>query len=515
VRDYGRWQLTVLQRLLMIGVLVLAMFLGAMAWGWGRPELALVALFLLVGAGLAIFMLGLRYGSRAMVHSMAEVLSASPPPPRGVVGRCDMVLMVDVPGRGPTRVKLRRQVDVTRWPRAGMRLPVQLSARGQVNVRWQHVAGRSPATASTFEPALEPTFEPVEGYNQPLYTDDDAEDFYTEYRDGAFDADGDGDGDGGEPAPSDIWLDDDAPAPSAGPILDEPIQVSVAEPYFDDSFMEESFRDDSFRGEPPADQAQPDEPFVTTATTLHTGLDDGGGGGPGAAEPRIYHTDRTDTQIRTVDVTEVREGTGADTATPEERARAAGFDVLGGGPPLPRRTPGASVPGPVRAERAPSGRVAGAGRVDGAERVQTDTAAPASAWATRPPAPRAPVEAMSVLLVVSNVDRSVEFYRDMLGFTVEGQTSGGAVLSHGGGRIVLQRLTDMAPVDRRLIVVQISVPDVDAAYRRLKAQGVEFAQRPGWIRVGERLDLRTAKLHDPDGHAIQLVEGWQRGSGTR
>jgi catechol 2,3-dioxygenase-like lactoylglutathione lyase family enzyme len=122
---------------------------------------------------------------------------------------------------------------------------------------------------------------------------------------------------------------------------------------------------------------------------------------------------------------------------------------------------------------------------------------------------------MSVLLVVSNVDRSVEFYRDMLGFTVEGQTSGGAVLSHGGGRIVLQRLTDMAPVDRRLIVVQISVPDVDAAYRRLKAQGVEFAQRPGWIRVGERLDLRTAKLHDPDGHAIQLVEGWQRGSGTR
>jgi hypothetical protein len=84
------------------------------------------------------------------------------------------------------------------------------------------------------------------------------------------------------------------------------------------------------------------------------------------------------------------------------------------------------------------------------------------------------------------------------------------VLAHAGGRLVLQRLTDMAPVDRRLIMVQIPVDDVDAEYRRLKDMGVEFAQRPGWIRVGERLDLRTAKLHDPDGHAIQLVQGWRR-----
>jgi catechol 2,3-dioxygenase-like lactoylglutathione lyase family enzyme len=114
------------------------------------------------------------------------------------------------------------------------------------------------------------------------------------------------------------------------------------------------------------------------------------------------------------------------------------------------------------------------------------------------------------MLVVSDVERSVAFYRDMLGFTVDDQTDGGAILSRDAGQIVLQRLSGMDPVDRRVVLLRLTVPDVEAEYARLKEQGVEFAQRPGWVRVG-RQDLRAAKLHDPDGHAIQIVQGRRAG----
>jgi catechol 2,3-dioxygenase-like lactoylglutathione lyase family enzyme len=211
--------------------------------------------------------------------------------------------------------------------------------------------------------------------------------------------------------------------------------------------------------------------------TLHTGRDDG------PVDMRIYIPDRTDTKLGTVippaapvEVEVERDG--------EERARAADFEVPRSGPPLPRRGDRPPAPGP------------------GTPPPPDPQVGPAPSRG----------EMISVMLVVSDVERSVAFYRDMLGFTVDDQTDGGAVLSQGSGQIVLQRLTDMAPVDRRVVLLRLSVPDVEAAYARLKEQGVEFAQRPLWIRVGRR-DVRAAKLHDPDGHAIQLVQGWQRGDG--
>jgi catechol 2,3-dioxygenase-like lactoylglutathione lyase family enzyme len=489
VREYGRWHLTDFQRLLIVLAVVMSMFLGAVAWGWGRLDLALVALFLLVAVGLGVFMLGLRYSGRVLVPVMAEVLAASPPPRRGVVGRCEMHLLVDLPGRGFTKVKLRRQVDVTKWPRAGMRLPVQVSGRGRVEIRWQAFGSRHAPVAPAYEPDVD-DIGPVPGYNAPIYT---------EYRAGAFEQDYAPTG-GPGPTLSGAVVDDDVAAQSVPP---PPGSAHSGEPYDDaafDAYVDEHYRDDlddPYLQEPypfppgtrPPRQRTDASMADDADTTLHTGRDDG------PVDMRMYLPDRTDTRIDMAGPlaapVEVKvDVDGEVDADGEERARAANFEVPRSGPPLPRRgdRPPAAAPGsPPTPVPEPAA---------GPEPAQ------ASGGAT-----------ISLMLVVADVERSVTFYRDRLGFTVDDQADGGAVLSNGAGQIVLQRLSDMAPVDRRVVVLRLTVPDVEAAYSRLRDQGVDFAQRPGWIRVGRR-DLRAAKLHDPDGHAIQIVQDWRRSDGS-
>jgi len=110
------------------------------------------------------------------------------------------------------------------------------------------------------------------------------------------------------------------------------------------------------------------------------------------------------------------------------------------------------------------------------------------------------------MLVVSDLTRSVRFYRDLVGMTVVDQAANAAVLSYGGGRVVLRQLADMSPVDRRVSHLHIKVPDVEAAYRDLVARGVQFVHVPRAITLGERLDLWAATFRDPDGHDIALTQ---------
>ena len=113
---------------------------------------------------------------------------------------------------------------------------------------------------------------------------------------------------------------------------------------------------------------------------------------------------------------------------------------------------------------------------------------------------------MGVMLLVSDVGASVAFYRDMLGLSVVAESPESAMLSFPGGRVHLQRHPNMSRVDRRVAHPKIPVADVHEAYRRLIDLGVQFSRAPRRDRVAPGLDLITATLLDPDGHAIQLVQ---------
>ncbi|WP_327008565.1 VOC family protein [Dactylosporangium sp. NBC_01737] len=118
------------------------------------------------------------------------------------------------------------------------------------------------------------------------------------------------------------------------------------------------------------------------------------------------------------------------------------------------------------------------------------------------------VNGVSITLIVSDLDRSRRFYRDTLGLTELDSGEAAAVLATGDARVVLRRVADMPPVDRRVVHLNLEVPDVYEAYERLREQGVDFVHRPRVVPQGEQLELCSATFRDPDGHAIALTK-WE------
>jgi catechol 2,3-dioxygenase-like lactoylglutathione lyase family enzyme len=122
--------------------------------------------------------------------------------------------------------------------------------------------------------------------------------------------------------------------------------------------------------------------------------------------------------------------------------------------------------------------------------------------------------ALSVLLVVSDIERSRWFYRDVLGATVYREYGGtSCVLQFQGAWILLVTgggpttdkpdVTFTPPPDPRIVDHEftIRVPDCRAAYELLKSRGAPFltppAERGGEIRCFFR---------DPDGHLLEISE---------
>jgi catechol 2,3-dioxygenase-like lactoylglutathione lyase family enzyme len=113
------------------------------------------------------------------------------------------------------------------------------------------------------------------------------------------------------------------------------------------------------------------------------------------------------------------------------------------------------------------------------------------------------------MLIVSDLDRSLRFYSEKLGFTVVYSASGSAAVEYGGARILLQHMADFSGIDRRVGHLHIQVPDVEAAYEDLVAKGVTFSHRPKQVSRSYELELWKAAFRDPDGHGIALTE-WRR-----
>jgi catechol 2,3-dioxygenase-like lactoylglutathione lyase family enzyme len=116
------------------------------------------------------------------------------------------------------------------------------------------------------------------------------------------------------------------------------------------------------------------------------------------------------------------------------------------------------------------------------------------------------VRSVAATMLVTNLDRSIAFYRDVLGFIELASGYPGVLLGSGEARIVLRATTVPEPVDRRLVQLLLEVPDVDAAYRDLRDRGVSFIHRPRPVSQYEQLTLWAAAMHDPDGHGIAIAQ---------
>lgn len=123
----------------------------------------------------------------------------------------------------------------------------------------------------------------------------------------------------------------------------------------------------------------------------------------------------------------------------------------------------------------------------------------------------------SIVLIVSDLQRSIEFYRDKLGMPVRYKSKGFVVLDAGVVPLQLFALDEAVKIHGaeavragqeagHRLALTVRVEDVDATYRELKEKGVNFIKAPTDMPWGHR----NADFVDPDGNIWILYKPLKR-----
>ena len=121
------------------------------------------------------------------------------------------------------------------------------------------------------------------------------------------------------------------------------------------------------------------------------------------------------------------------------------------------------------------------------------------------------------MIVVSDMDRSVEFYRDKLGIPLKFQSpgwtefaTGATTLALHGGGVPDDRPPTGDPSKRAgACSIGFSVEDLDKTYEELKGKGIRFVMPPT---RQEAEGIILAVAIDPDGLPVSFAQALQHGA---
>jgi len=532
----NRWSLSFARRFTSIALMAVGLFVLCFGVGMANPGVVAIGLAVaILGPGF-LMLSAIRGGAREYVFGTAHVHSASPPPTTGATeGRCELHLSVYAHGfDGVAARVLDPAVPVNKWPGVGADLPVEVAVGSvrRIRVLWEKVlTHRQAAAADDVYPDLteeedgsDELTDPVDEYDHGVYPPDDTptvtdippveddEDDEDEDEDEQYDDTRDR-----EPALV-------ADRRGGGAEQPEPGQTVAA---FTGARAPSEERD-----RPPVPRTESD-PLVKRSTTRRRPSPHPHR--PGSErQSRPRRVDPADAPtITPVYVPGPEHGDDAtptsppppDWPLPPEPSRGAhaapdteteAFTPLLSSwstqPPsetlpddTPARRPAHAAPEGQEPPPAPAEKAGAepAADPDGEAGPARFLAAPQAG-----PSPLGAVGGVSVTLIVSDLARSITFYRDTLGLAEVETGKGAAVLASGDARILLKRVQDMTRVDRRVVHLNFEVPDVQAAYEELRAKGVEFVHKPRVVSHGEQYELWAATFRDPDGHAIALTR-WE------
>jgi methylmalonyl-CoA/ethylmalonyl-CoA epimerase len=108
-----------------------------------------------------------------------------------------------------------------------------------------------------------------------------------------------------------------------------------------------------------------------------------------------------------------------------------------------------------------------------------------------------------IRIAVSDVDRAVAFYRDVLGMAFLFQFPGMAFFDLDGVRLML-----VDPESRDFggqSVLYYRVKDIKVAHHALSERGVTFADEPHVVHRDERHELWMSFFRDPDDNVLALM----------
>jgi lactoylglutathione lyase len=108
----------------------------------------------------------------------------------------------------------------------------------------------------------------------------------------------------------------------------------------------------------------------------------------------------------------------------------------------------------------------------------------------------------AVTFTVSDLERAVGFYEDVLGLPKQVQSTTCARFDCGGAELRLQAGARADREQEGAPSLDFLVQDVDEAYQALRQRGVRFLAAPLNTDSGERIAL----FSDPEGNVLQLVQ---------
>lgn len=111
-----------------------------------------------------------------------------------------------------------------------------------------------------------------------------------------------------------------------------------------------------------------------------------------------------------------------------------------------------------------------------------------------------------IAYTVSDVPRSVDFYKDAVGLTLLFQAPPGlAFFDCGGIRLMLSKPEgEFKPGSSAVMYFRVS--DIEGTQRALQSRGVPFVDDPHFIAKMPDHDLWMCFFRDPDGHTLALME---------
>lgn len=107
---------------------------------------------------------------------------------------------------------------------------------------------------------------------------------------------------------------------------------------------------------------------------------------------------------------------------------------------------------------------------------------------------------------VTDLDRSVEFYRDLLGIPLMFVVAEQSMAFFASGDVRLYLGVPESEEFRSKAVLYFHVQDIDAEHERLTGLGVSFHDRPHVVHKDATGELWMSAFTDPDGHYLVLMQ---------
>ena len=110
-----------------------------------------------------------------------------------------------------------------------------------------------------------------------------------------------------------------------------------------------------------------------------------------------------------------------------------------------------------------------------------------------------------VAIRAKDVERAAAFYQDVLGLKLLFKAPPGlAFFDCGGVRLMLDR-AEKPEFDHPSSILYFAVPDIQAAYGKLKGSGVHFEDEPHMVARMPTHDLWMTFFHDSEGNLLALM----------